>query len=152
MARGPKRRPIAERFWEKVTIKGPDDCWEWQGCINPKTGYGNFGLKINGHNTNRGAHRIAFALSGGDCSKFVCHKCDNPPCCNPNHLWSGTVIENARDSRRKGRHSRTRLTLKQVKLIRMLRPYVTLENLAKEFNVTLSTIHHAEKGISWADL
>lgn len=134
------------RFWSKVNKSEEDNCWEWNGSINPKTGYGNFGLKQGKY---AGAHRVAYALAGGDCSECVCHHCDNKRCCNPKHLFYGTALDNQRDARGKGRHSRTRLSLEDVKYIRKVRPAVTLETLAKKYGVTIGTIHHAEKGITW---
>ncbi len=90
---------IAARFWPKVDRSGPA-CWPWIGARNPG-GYGNFGI---GYRTHR-ASRVAYELTFGPipAGMFVCHSCDNPPCCNPEHLFLGTNADNLRDMATKGR-------------------------------------------------
>jgi hypothetical protein len=85
----------AHNFWLKVDILSEQDCWEWRGYKDPN-GYGRYG-RIP-------AQRIAFELAKGAIGNLcVCHSCDNPPCCNPNHLWLGTQQENIIDMNKKGR-------------------------------------------------
>jgi hypothetical protein len=98
-----------ERFWAKVAIpqdpEHEDDCWEWQGG-RTREGYGSVGIVRDGRRTSTPASRHAFELVTGEpipAGLFVCHSCDNPPCCNPNHLWLGTPMENVRDAMRKDR-------------------------------------------------
>jgi len=90
-----------ELFWSKVKILGPDDCWEWQGWKD-KDGYGGF---ANIHNTTIKAHRTTWVLTYGEIPDELqeLHTCDNRPCCNPNHLFLGTPLDNMRDMIRKGR-------------------------------------------------
>lgn len=93
---------FAEYFWSKVDKTsglGPDgDCWEWQASTSNKYGC----IKIDGH-TKR-SHRIAWQLANGrEPVLDVLHSCDNPPCCNPNHLREGTDKENQQDARDRGR-------------------------------------------------
>jgi hypothetical protein len=90
-----------EAFWSKVDVRGPGECWEWKG-YRDKRGYGRFGI-------NRRvvlAHRFALELSEGlplEAGECSCHHCDNPPCCNPAHLFRGTHAENMHDCKAKGR-------------------------------------------------
>ena len=94
---------IKNRFWSKVTILGEDDCWEWTAG-KTKGGYGVFG-KYKELNTSQ-ANRISYLFTYGefDNSLVVCHKCDNPSCVNPNHLFTGTQSDNLHDMSNKGRH------------------------------------------------
>lgn len=105
--RGAKPKPVAERFWPKVDQRGGDvdQCWPWIAGRWP-TGYGQFFMPGRGPVNNRVyAHRIAYELHYGPIPKglFVLHRCDNRPCCNPTHLWLGTIGDNNRDRGAKGR-------------------------------------------------
>ena len=90
-----------QRFWSKVEIKGPDDCWLWKG--SKRCEYGGFSIK---HVTFL-AHRVAWALANGYMPDEynVCHNCpggDNPLCCNPAHLWLCSQSQNTLDAYQKG--------------------------------------------------
>jgi hypothetical protein len=83
------------RFWSKVSKRGSDDCWEWSaGC--DEHGYGRF--RLNRPRRVRRAHIVSYELSTGPAKGlFICHSCDNPPCCNPRHLWRGSHDDNMAD-------------------------------------------------------
>src|SRR5205814_1663907 len=73
-------------FWYNVLRRGPNDCWEWLGARG-KQGYGTFGC----YGRTMRAHRLAWLFCKGPIPAGLCvlHRCDNPPCCNPGHLFLG---------------------------------------------------------------
>ncbi len=112
----------------------PESCWTWTGASYK--GYGN----ILARGTSWKAHRLAYTLFIGPIpdGMDICHRCDNPPCCNPAHLFAGTTKENVRDSMEKGRfnikrgerHGMAKLTEDTVRQIRALYDAGTMSNLA----------------------
>ncbi len=106
-----KCKPIEERFWSKVNkTESIDDCWEWNASGRGK-GYGS--IKYDGKIID--AHRLSWMMTNNkfDLTKddFICHKCDNPPCVNPNHLFLGNHSVNMKDAYDKGRtHPELNLT------------------------------------------
>jgi hypothetical protein len=88
------------RFWSFVDIGGPDDCWEWKMSLF-RGGYGSFTMR----NQRVKAHRVSWALCREQPKDLVLHKCDNPKCVNPNHLFEGSWLDNAKDCSAKGRRA-----------------------------------------------
>lgn len=103
----PPRRPLAERFWEKVDKNGPivssmtTRCWVWVACVDG-CGYGMIGL---GNGKVGKANRVSWELHFGPLVGKECalHHCDNPGCVRPDHLFKGTQKDNAVDREKKGR-------------------------------------------------
>lgn len=147
-------------FWAKVN-KGPNDsCWLWTGSKH-RQGYGwvSFGGKTGL------AHRVAWTLAHGTTlsrKDVLCHRCDNPPCVNPAHIFIGTQKDNMSDAWAKGRlkppivkrgaaHYRAKLTASQVRAIR--KKYaaggITLSALASEYAVTMGAIHLITSRRNW---
>jgi hypothetical protein len=104
-----RSKPIEERFWTKVDKNGPmpehcpelGPCWLWTGA-KTTAGYGYIHLADGSKDY---AHRISSKIHGGrDATGLsLCHRCDNPPCVNPAHLFVGTQVDNMRDMWSKGR-------------------------------------------------
>lgn len=95
-----QRTPIANRFWPKVSKS--DGCWEWTGCCDSK-GYGQIGT--GGKHGIDYAHRVSYEMHNGPIPEglHVLHRCDNPPCVRPDHLFIGTHTDNMQDMWAKGR-------------------------------------------------
>ena len=155
-----RRRSLEERFWAKVDKRGPDDCWEWEGCrING--GYGMIRRDSDPKGPRVVAHRLAWELTNGPIPKalLVCHRCDNRPCVNPSHLFLGTQADNIQDSIAKGRfngHLHGRRKLSEGEVFEIRRRYTgsfgEQAKLATEYRVGRSAICSILSGKSWAYL
>lgn len=147
------------RFHSKVVVSS--GCWPWRGCTNAR-GYGLFSLGRK----SRLAHRVAFVIAYPEVrlgKRCVLHRCDNPPCVNPFHLFTGTRLDNARDMRSKGRgegeckahqkgeiHWKAKLTVAAVRDIRQLfQAGVLKRDIAAKYSVTRQAIHHVVTGKMW---
>lgn len=128
-------------FWGRVAITSdPSDCWLWTGRVGQKRrGYGR--LVFNGKQTP--AHRMALILSKGeppDASLFACHSCDNPPCCNPSHLWWGTHLDNMRDCCTKGRKRGAHRRIPTQECVELRSAGWLYSQLADRYGVTESSV------------
>ena len=141
---------LLERY-ERFVVRG-DGCWGWSACTN-SLGYG--------HVAKRYAHRVAYELFIGPIphGMEVCHRCDNPPCTNPAHLFLGTRAQNAADAASKGRTLRgernasAKLTAGQVREIReMCTNGWPQRRIARAFGVSQSQVSSIVRGKAWAGI
>lgn len=99
-----KPRPIEDRFWEKVDkTTSPNGCWLWTAAVS-SAGYGQIN-QGGQHGTHIAAHKLSWQLANGPRPEHlcICHRCDNPRCVNPEHLFLGTQKDNIQDALKKGR-------------------------------------------------
>lgn len=133
--------PLRVRFWAKVVVSPDlDACWGWTAALND-FGYGVIGRENS--NLLLRAHRVSFEINVGLIPKGMCvlHRCDNPPCTNPRHLWLGTRGDNIRDCIRKGRSKRVGIPPEQVTELRRLRKEgVLLRVLAEKYGINIGTV------------
>lgn len=140
------------RFWAKVSVGAPDDCWEWQAST--ARGYGK--IFWPGYKSPRQATHVAFELEHGRLPMgLLRHTCDNPPCVNPAHLVEGDQIDNMGDAAQRDRtafgerNGQAKLTIEQVRAIRERYAPGMGRRLALEFGVSQSAIHLIVSGRNW---
>jgi hypothetical protein len=146
---------IKRRFWNKVRVGGPNECWEWRGYKHPR-GYGYLCLATSGHYK---VHRLSYALHNDvlPANTVVCHRCDNPACVNPNHLFAATQKENIADCIRKGRRvvlrgERRASKLTAEKVIR-IRSDVRPQNvIAAEYGIRQDHVSRIKTGKAWSHI
>ena len=135
---GKRNRPILERFEEKFTKSA--GCWEWHAAHHGR-GYGFFHMgKTNNSRRQEYAHRMSYKLYVGDLEDYesVCHKCDNPRCVNPDHLFKGSHMDNMKDMREKGRYKngREKLTSLDREFAVFMREHgVMVKDIAEHLNI-----------------
>lgn len=157
-------RSLAERFYAKVQKGGGTECWQWTGALSD-WGYGKMGID---HRTVK-AHRVSWELHNGAIPQgmYVLHRCDNPPCTNPAHLFLGTLSDNSNDMVNKkrharavspettvrgSRHSQAKLNEDQVREIRELFAAggYTKAGLGRKYGVSETLIGFIVRGQAWA--
>ena len=149
------------RFWSKVEVKhSNNDCWNWCGTT-ARRGYGR--MKVKG--TSQTASRMAWELANGERlgERHALHSCDNPTCCNPNHIFAGTRQDNMDDMNRKGRGKQfsakgvanPRALLSEIQVAEIKARILAGENntvIAKDFPASHHTVSNIRKGKSWPDI
>jgi hypothetical protein len=149
-------------FWSRVQIGGPDECWPWLGgCSSNRYGIVWFkGIHIS-------AHRLAWKFNRRRTPGrwHIRHRCDNPPCCNPKHLFRGTQTQNLREASKRGRMSenhrgpnptiqgvlngQAKLTEAKVRWARRKHGVLTISAMCKHLGITRGTLHPALTGKTW---
>lgn len=146
------------RFWINVGVSAdPDACWPWTKYIG-EHGYGT--LTGDGQRGGMLTHRFAYRVVNGEIPEgmLVCHRCDNRPCCNPNHLFVGTYMDNVVDMKQKGRerkshgedHSKAILTEKEVRQIRLLRDMgLTITKISEIVEHPFGRVRAVFNNVTW---
>lgn len=138
------------RFWSKVEVNSKNQCWPWLAGKRP-SGHGDFQAPYGATY----AHRFAYSIVNGDAPDglVVRHKCDNPSCCNPNHLIIGTHGDNVKDRVDRSRsatgeaNGRAKLTLMQATAIK--HSNLSPKELARHYRVTVRAIELIKSGVNW---
>lgn len=132
---------IAKRLWKYVKKGGPDECWNWIGLKRPH-GYGRTSIK----GKSIDAHRASWLIHNGEIPDGMCvlHKCDNPSCVNPAHLFLGTHLDNTLDMFSKGRANcpPRKVSHEQVREIKRLRAEnrTSHKDLADQFGISRALV------------
>ncbi|MDQ7745424.1 HNH endonuclease signature motif containing protein [Hydrogenophaga pseudoflava] len=147
---------LADRLWSKVHKHPGDGCWEWTAAHDGRRGYGH----INVGGVILKAYRVAYELENGPIPAGVeiCHKCDNPKCVRPGHLFVGTHLENMRDGAEKGRmnpgekNGMAKLKDSDVIVIarRLASGSAQMDSLAAAYGVSRTCIHDIATGRRWS--
>lgn len=145
-------RPLEDRFHEKYVPEPNTGCWLWTGAVNG----GGYGLLRKGKEPVQvRAHRVSFEiyhrpLASGE---YVLHRCDTPPCVNPDHLFAGTQADNMADMVMKGRSGyrySIKLTENKVRQIKyMLDSGFTPKMIEGSFGVSKATVSLIRNGKIW---
>ena len=155
------------RFWSRIIKPDDSSCWEWSGSVDA-LGYGICYWETKPENKRRcvaiRAHRLVWELTNGPIQNkdlCVCHHCDNPPCCNPSHLFLGTRADNNADKMAKGRNAdnrgvknpRAKLNEDSVREIRVgLSSGNSQSELARKFGVRQAQIWRIKEGVPWSSV
>ncbi len=140
-------KPLTDRFW--AYVEKSNGCWLWTGPIQ-QSGHGFICVGPKGGARKINAHRLSWELHFGQIPPglLVCHKCDNPPCVNPSHLFLGTHADNTKDMVDKGRHRPRRvLTVEAVIAIRASK--VPDRELGEQYGVSPAAIRFVKSRRNW---
>lgn len=149
----PKSATMADRL-ASGSVPMPNGCREWSGTKSV-FGYG----KVGGPKGSAKAHRLSYEIAFGEipAGHFICHRCDNPSCINPGHLFVGTNDENMADMVQKGRqprgerHGSAKLSADDVHQIRSIMG-VKQSVIAAQFGVSQMQVSYIKTGQTWAHL
>lgn len=148
---------LRQYIQDRIKVDPKTGCWEWKQSRH-RMGYGYAWCA----NKSIRAHRLSYLVHIGPIPKGACvlHRCDNPPCCNPDHLWAGTQAENLADMATKGRSAKMRgdscgmakLDAADVRAIRALLADGALlhREIAVQFGVSRTTISSIKTGKRWS--
>jgi hypothetical protein len=148
-----EKLPPEDIFWSNLNKLGDKDCWIYTKCIST-AGYGRIQIKRK----FIAAHRFSYQLHFGEIpdGMFVCHHCDNPPCCNPSHLFLGTCADNNNDMASKYRndkgedHWNNKLNERQVLEIRsLIKNGHPISVIAKKYGVHVNTVYDIRNNRIW---
>ena len=154
-----KRPSLEDRFWSKVDIRTPFECWPWKAATRKKDeGYGAFWMNGRHHPASRVVWGLIFEGKIEDGFE-ICHHCDNQNCCNPEHLFKGTRKQNNDDKVLKNRHvfgervHTTKLDPQKVNSIRwMLSQGIVRWKIANMFGISQSQVTNIKLGYHWKQL
>lgn len=136
---------IKKKFWSKADKT--EKCWIWKGSIGSRK-YGLFLIKREHFR----AHILSYLFTKGDPSGLnVLHKCDNPNCVNPSHLFLGTQLDNMRDMIKKGRkRCRKKLTEEMVRMIKTELLHKSKNSqISKKYSISNTTIENIKRNKIW---
>ena len=152
--------PVEQRIWRHIGSGAADTCWLWTASVDHK-GYG----QINdGKGRIRKSHQIVLEIALGRplaSGEWALHRCDNPPCCNPDHLYAGTPLDNYRDMTERGRAVHTgaagirncnaKLTDDDIRTIlsSLDGKHGTQARLARQYGISPTTIMNIKRRVIW---
>lgn len=147
---------LLEIFWRHVLVGAERECWPWQSAKNAK-GYGRLRSKATSETYS---HRVAFRSAYGEIpvGQHVLHRCDNPACCNPKHLFLGSNLDNVADKVLKHRQARGKAQAKAVgrlseaQVIGIFNAIGLQREIAKQFGVTQMLVSKIKRGVVWKHL
>lgn len=150
-----------DRFWNKINFpKNLNDCWIYNGCKSFDNGYGAFWL----NNKNIGSHRFSYIIHNDfiklNNKQFICHKCDNHMCVNPNHLFLGSPKQNSEDMVLKNRQARNygsingqaildEADVKQILIDIYNNKYNNIQQICTTYQISYLTIHDILNNKTW---
>jgi len=150
---------VITRFLAYLEVGTRSKCWVWKGSLAVRGGYG----QLNNKGRLLKAHRIAFELAFGKIPKgaHICHKCNNPPCCNPGHLYAGDNLSNTRDKIKAGtqfkippqageKNYQTKFKAADIKAIRSSSE--SGASLARKFKVSKASISAIRRFKTWKSI